>query len=233
MPRSFWMALLIAILPLLVHGDVLRKRDGTVHHGVLRSEGSKQYLYTGSETIEIDSWDDVEQESYDQSWLHVARNLAEDGRASEAREALGRVSVTTRGFSAVDLLLQNVEREDEAQRNLEALEQEKKRKEAAEWAMITSLSLTTQIFGCIGLVFLLVLYFVPTFVAHKRMHPHRHAITVLNVFTGFLIWGWVLALIWALVDYIPVAIVKRASGEGVQTHGADGPDLSNDSSLEK
>ena len=41
------------------------------------------------------------------------------------------------------------------------------------------------------------LYFLPTWLAHRFQHPKRTAITVLNVFGGWIIVGWIVALVWA------------------------------------
>ncbi len=47
------------------------------------------------------------------------------------------------------------------------------------------------------LIVLLVLYFIPAIVASVRHHRNRMAITVLNVFLGWTLIGWVAALVWA------------------------------------
>lgn len=49
------------------------------------------------------------------------------------------------------------------------------------------------------LVFLiLIFYFLPSFVATGRKHPNGAAITVLNLFLGWTLLGWVVALIWSV-----------------------------------
>ena len=49
--------------------------------------------------------------------------------------------------------------------------------------------------GTIGLLLLLVLYFLPTIVGcRKRNAP---AICVLNLLLGWTILGWIVALVWA------------------------------------
>lgn len=51
----------------------------------------------------------------------------------------------------------------------------------------------------------LVLYFTPTLVARARYKRNAAAITVLNVFLGWTLIGWVIALVWACtVDQQPV-----------------------------
>jgi hypothetical protein len=44
---------------------------------------------------------------------------------------------------------------------------------------------------------LLLVYFVPTMVAHGRNHRQRLAITVLNTVLGWTLIGWAGALVWA------------------------------------
>lgn len=40
-------------------------------------------------------------------------------------------------------------------------------------------------------------YIIPIIVAHKRQHPSRMAITVLNIFLGWSFIGWIIALVWS------------------------------------
>ncbi|WP_408602540.1 superinfection immunity protein [Paraburkholderia guartelaensis] len=43
-----------------------------------------------------------------------------------------------------------------------------------------------------------LLYFTPSIVAFRRMHPMRRAITGLNILLGWSVFGWIVALLWAL-----------------------------------
>jgi len=45
---------------------------------------------------------------------------------------------------------------------------------------------------------LLLLYFVPAAIAHKRAHQKATSIVVLNLLLGWTLIGWVVALAWAL-----------------------------------
>jgi hypothetical protein len=47
------------------------------------------------------------------------------------------------------------------------------------------------------LIFLITLYFVPTFVAKDRKHPNAAPIFILNLFFGWTLLGWVICLAWA------------------------------------
>jgi hypothetical protein len=40
-------------------------------------------------------------------------------------------------------------------------------------------------------------YFLPAFIAHRRKHPQRTAITLLTLFLAWTLLGWVAALVWA------------------------------------
>ena len=53
------------------------------------------------------------------------------------------------------------------------------------------------IFTVVALLFLAV-YFLPTFVAVARKKVNEGAIFVLNLFLGWSLIGWVIALVWAL-----------------------------------
>ncbi len=43
----------------------------------------------------------------------------------------------------------------------------------------------------------LLLYFLPALIANRK-HPQATAITVVNLFVGWTLIGWVVCLIWAL-----------------------------------
>jgi len=43
-----------------------------------------------------------------------------------------------------------------------------------------------------------LLYFLPSIVANKRKKDNATAITVLNLFLGWTLIGWVIALVWAV-----------------------------------
>lgn len=47
-------------------------------------------------------------------------------------------------------------------------------------------------------IFLLFLYFIPSFVAFNRKHQSKLAILALNIFLGWTFIGWVISLVWSL-----------------------------------
>lgn len=49
----------------------------------------------------------------------------------------------------------------------------------------------------IVLIILTVLYFLPAGIAGTRQHRSAGAITLLNLFLGWTVLGWLVALIWA------------------------------------
>jgi hypothetical protein len=49
----------------------------------------------------------------------------------------------------------------------------------------------------IWIMFWLMLYFTPTFVAVNKKHRNTSSIFVLNLFLGFTLLFWVIALVWA------------------------------------
>ena len=55
--------------------------------------------------------------------------------------------------------------------------------------------------GWIIIVIALVIYFLPSLIAHKKRN--ESAIVVLNLFLGWTIVGWVVALIWSLTNDPP------------------------------
>lgn len=50
------------------------------------------------------------------------------------------------------------------------------------------------------IVFLVIVYFIPTAIAVKRKHPNRFGIVIVNIFLGWSLIGWVVALVWAVTD---------------------------------
>jgi uncharacterized membrane protein YqaE (UPF0057 family) len=53
------------------------------------------------------------------------------------------------------------------------------------------------------LVMLLGIYLVPTIVALARGHSSTAAVIIINVFLGWTLVGWVLALAWAAAHFTP------------------------------
>lgn len=51
--------------------------------------------------------------------------------------------------------------------------------------------------GALGLIVLLVAYFVPAFVAYSRGVPNKGSVFVINLFLGWTVVGWVVALAMA------------------------------------
>ena len=45
---------------------------------------------------------------------------------------------------------------------------------------------------------LMLLYGVPLLIAHNRQHPHDEHICKLNIYLGWTVIGWLVALAWAL-----------------------------------
>ena len=44
------------------------------------------------------------------------------------------------------------------------------------------------------------IYFIPLIVALGRYHHQRTAIVMLNIFLGWTLLGWIIALIWACTE---------------------------------
>lgn len=53
-------------------------------------------------------------------------------------------------------------------------------------------------FGLILLALGVCFYFLPSIVASQRSHPSAAGIAVLNLFLGWTLVGWVVALVWAV-----------------------------------
>lgn len=62
---------------------------------------------------------------------------------------------------------------------------------------------SAKMMACPFAIFVILIYFVPTFVAFRRRHPQIMAIVVLNLFLGWTFLGWLGALVWAFVKTVP------------------------------
>lgn len=50
----------------------------------------------------------------------------------------------------------------------------------------------------LGFIFLVLLYFVPAVIAFVRCHRNANSIFVINLFLGWTLLGWVIALAWSV-----------------------------------
>ncbi|MCA0175211.1 MAG: superinfection immunity protein [Proteobacteria bacterium] len=64
----------------------------------------------------------------------------------------------------------------------------------AAWGGLAGLLVT------VTLVALLALYLLPSIAADQLDHQHRVAIVALNLLLGWTLLGWVVALVWAVMD---------------------------------
>ncbi|WP_019029044.1 superinfection immunity protein [Colwellia piezophila] len=55
------------------------------------------------------------------------------------------------------------------------------------------------LFIFLGVIALLI-YLIPAIIASKRNHRNAKAILILNLFLGWMLFGWVGALIWAFTN---------------------------------
>jgi cell division protein FtsX len=60
-----------------------------------------------------------------------------------------------------------------------------------------------------GIIAAVLVYLLPAVVAHRRRHPQANAITVLNVFAGWTLFGWVGALVWASASAGPLLPMRE------------------------
>ena len=50
------------------------------------------------------------------------------------------------------------------------------------------------------LTLVLVIYFLPSFIALLRQHKNKLAIFLLNLFLGWTVLGWVSSLVWSVAQ---------------------------------
>jgi hypothetical protein len=51
-----------------------------------------------------------------------------------------------------------------------------------------------------------LMYFLPSVVAFARNKRDTTSIVLLNIFLGWSVIGWVIALVWAFKNYVPMAV---------------------------
>ncbi len=60
--------------------------------------------------------------------------------------------------------------------------------------------------GLIYLAFWGALYFLPSIIAYSRKHRNAGAITVLNLFLGWTLIGWIIAIVWSATSTRPTKV---------------------------
>jgi len=65
------------------------------------------------------------------------------------------------------------------------------------------MTIFSAIFWLAAILVLLGFYFLPLLIAVKRKHHQGTAILVLNLFFGWTILGWIVALVWACTAVRP------------------------------
>lgn len=81
---------------------------------------------------------------------------------------------------------------------------------------MTSLVLLASGGAAVGLVIVLLLYFVPSVVAFVRGHHNKWAIFALNLLLGWTFLGWIGALVWSFTRPSPQPQVVHIYHEGAQ-----------------
>lgn len=81
--------------------------------------------------------------------------------------------------------------------------------------MLSSLSMLVQSnsdsgAGAVGaLIMILALYFLPSLVATMKKKRNSGAIFAVNLFLGWTVIGWIVAIVWALTNDAPVVQVNQ------------------------
>lgn len=72
----------------------------------------------------------------------------------------------------------------------------------------------------IFLIFLvpILMYFCPMYVAYFKKQPNFYSIFTLNLFLGWTLVGWVVALVWALKSHEPIKTVNVTVPEPTPAH---------------
>jgi type II secretory pathway pseudopilin PulG len=66
-----------------------------------------------------------------------------------------------------------------------------------------------EVIAVISIIAPIFLYIVPMVVADRRNHRNTLAISMLNLFLGWTVLGWILALVWACTDNVNRPLPQR------------------------
>jgi hypothetical protein len=66
------------------------------------------------------------------------------------------------------------------------------------------IGLFSSVFGICLAVLLIALYFAPTIEARRRKKRNTAAVFVLNLFLGWTVIGWIVAVVWACTNDAPI-----------------------------
>lgn len=70
------------------------------------------------------------------------------------------------------------------------------------------------VLGALLLVFICVfVYFIPSIHAKNRRHPNLKSIFLLNIFLGWTLIGWVVALVWSAAAIPPIEPIRIKASE--------------------
>jgi len=67
------------------------------------------------------------------------------------------------------------------------------------------------------ILFLFVMYWLPTLIAIVRQAPSALGVAMLNFFLGWTVVGWILALIWALAANTSPHVIVIENGRVVRS----------------
>lgn len=128
-----------------------------------------------------------------------------DERAAKEREAAPIAAEKRRADEATARAAQDVRQlAEKEKRRAEQAERDRAAASAETWREIRVWT-----FWLILLVVGLIIYFIPTIIAVNRKKTNTGAIFALNLFLGWMLVGWVVALVWALsVDAAALLIAK-------------------------
>ena len=170
--------------------------DGTarVHYNLLSP--ALQVQYFGTEKIAAFQKADIA--TAEQKRLADERTAKEREASAITVEKRRAEEVTARAAEDVRQLA------EKEKRRVEQVDRERAAANAETWREIRAWTL-----WLILLAVCLIIYFIPTIIAVNRKKTNAGAIFALNLFLGWALVGWVVALVWALsVDAVALLIAK-------------------------
>lgn len=71
------------------------------------------------------------------------------------------------------------------------------------------------VFGLLGVILFIIIYFLPWIAASKKQHKNKEAIALVNLFLGWTLLGWFIALVWAATDGSKSVVVKKTDESSI------------------
>lgn len=82
-----------------------------------------------------------------------------------------------------------------------------------DWDLSVERVIGLTLSGALFTILYMYIYFLPYLIANKKEHLQKRAVYILNIFAGWTIIAWIIALIWANTEPKQAVVVERTISE--------------------